>query len=67
VLAWIRRLGRKIRRHLPAIHTTLDHELSNGLAQSVNTKIRVLTRMAFGFRNSAGLIALGVRSAPPGR
>jgi transposase len=66
-------LGRKIRRHLPAIHATLDHRLSNGRIESVNTKIRVITRMAFGFRNPSALIALamlalgGLRPALPGR
>jgi transposase len=66
-------LGRKIRRHLPAIHATLDHGLSNGLVESVNTKIRVITRMAFGFRNARALIALamlalgGLRPPLPGR
>ena len=57
-LAWAQRcritvfveLGRKIRRHLPAIHATLDHDLSNGLIESTNTKIRLLTRIAFGSR-----------------
>jgi transposase len=66
-------LGRKVRRHLQSIHATLDHHLSNGLVESVNTKIRVITRMAFGFRNPAALIALamlalgGLRPPLPGR
>jgi transposase len=66
-------LGRKVRRHLDSIHATLDHHLSNGLVESVNTKIRVITRMAFGFRNPEALIALamlalgGLRPALPGR
>ena len=66
-------LGRKVRRHLPSIRATLDHNLSNGLIESVNTKIRVITRMAFGFRNPAALIALamlalgGLRPSLPGR
>ena len=66
-------LGKKIRRHLPSIHATLDHGLSNGLIESVNTKIRVITRMAFGFHNPAALIGLamlalgGLRPPLPGR
>jgi len=66
-------LAKKIRRHLPNIQATLDHGLSNGLIESVNTKIRVITRMAFGFHNPAALIALamlalgGLRPALPGR
>lgn len=54
------RLGHKIRRELAAIHATLDHRLSNGLVESVNTKIRLLTRIAFGFRNPESLIALAM-------
>jgi transposase len=66
-------LGRKIRRHLKSIHATLDHGLSNGLIESVNTKIRVITRMAFGFHSPGPLIALamlalgGLRPALSGR
>jgi transposase len=66
-------LGRKIRRHIDSIHAALDHGLSNGLIESVNTKIRVITRMAFGFHNPAALIGLamlalgGLRPALPGR
>jgi transposase len=80
-LAWAARcripefveLSRKVRRHLQAINATLEHGLSNGLVESVNTKIRVITRMAFGFRNPEALIALamlalgGLRPALPGR
>lgn len=66
-------LGRKIRRHLPGIHAALDHNLSNGLIESTNTKIRVITRMAFGFHRPQALIALamlslgGLRPPLPGR
>jgi transposase len=46
---------------------------SNGPVESVNTKIRVTTRIAFGFHNPAALIALamltlgGLRPVLPGR
>jgi transposase len=66
-------LARKIRKHLTAIHATLHHGLSNGLIESVNTKIRVLTRIAYGFQNPHTLIALallalgGYRPTLPGR
>lgn len=80
-LAWAQRcriavfveLARKIKRHLPAIHATLEHGMSNALVESVNTKIRLLTRVAFGFKNPHALIALamlalgGYRPALPGR
>lgn len=80
-LAWAARcripefttLGRRIRAHLPAIRATIEHGLSNGLIESVNTKIRVITRMAFGFHHPHALIALamlavgGLRPALPAR
>jgi transposase len=80
-LAWAQRcrigvfveLGRKIKRHLPAIHASLDHGLSNARIESVNTKIRLITRIAFGFKSPEALIALamltlgGYRPPLPGR
>ena len=80
-IAWARRcripvfveLARRIVRHRQAIDAALDHGLSQGLIESTNTKIRVLTRITFGFHNPAALIALamlalgGHRPALPGR
>jgi transposase len=66
-LAWAARsrlapfvdLARRIRVHFrPDIVNTLVHRLSNGIVESVNTKIRLLTRIAFGFHTPAALIAL---------
>ena len=53
-------LRRKIIKHRAAIDAALDHRLSNALTESINTKIRLLTRMAFGFRNPEALIALAM-------
>ena len=80
-LAWASRsrltpfveLARKIRRHRTAIENMLEHDLSNALIESTNTKIRLLMRMAFGFKNTDALIALamlalgGYRPDLPGR
>jgi len=66
-------LARKIRRHRQAIENMLEHNLSNALIESTNTKIRLLIRMAFGFKNTDALIALamlalgGYRPTLPGR
>jgi len=66
-------LGKKIRKHRAAIEATLEHELSNALIESTNTKIRLLQRMAFGFASADALIALamlalgGFRPPLPGR
>jgi transposase len=52
------------------VHSTAR---SNGLVESVNTKIRLLTRIAFGFKDPEALIALamlalgGYRPGLPGR
>jgi len=69
-LAWASRcrippfveLARTIRRHRAAIEAALTSGLSNALVESVNTKIRVITRVAFGFRSPDALIALAMLS-----
>ncbi len=80
-LAWARRsripafvhLAKRIRAAQTRINATLEHGLSNALIESVNTKIRLLTRIAFGFRSASALIALamlslgGHKPALPGR
>ena len=53
-------LGRKIRRHLPGIEAAMLHKVSNALVESTNTKLRVIHRMAFGFRQPEHLIALAL-------
>lgn len=53
-------VGRKVRRHRQSIDASLEHGLSNGLIESTNTKIRVLTRMAFGFKSPDALVALAL-------
>lgn len=66
-------LAARIKRHRAAIDAALEHGLSQGLIESTNTKIRLLTRIAFGFRNPHALIALamlalgGHRPTLPGR
>jgi transposase len=80
-VSWARRcqirvfidLARKITKHRAAIDAALEHGLSQGLIESTNTKIRLLTRIAFGFRSPEALIALvmlalgGHPPALPGR
>ena len=80
-ISWARRcrisafvdLQRRIVKHRPAIDAALEHRLSQGLIESTNTKIRLLTRLAFGFRSAEALIALamlalgGHRPPLPGR
>jgi transposase len=67
-LVWARRcripafvkLAHSITDHRAAIQATLLHGLSNGLVESVNTKLRLLTRIAFGFRSPDALIGLAM-------
>jgi transposase len=56
------RLARRITTVQDKIHATLEHGLSNALIESVNTKIRLLTRIAFGFKSPQALIALAMLS-----
>lgn len=65
-LSWARRsrlkpfveVARLITKHRVGIEATLTHGLSNGLIESVNTRIRLITRIAFGFRSVDALISL---------
>jgi transposase len=80
-ISWARRcripafvkLQQSIVRHRTRILAAIEHNLSNGLIESTNTKIRLITRIAFGFKSAEALIALallnlgGHRPALPGR
>lgn len=80
-VSWARRcripafvkLQKSIVKHRPRILAAIEHNLSNGLIESTNTKIRLITRIAFGFKSPQPLIALallslgGHRPALPGR
>ena len=65
-LAWARRsripafveLYHRIKKHRAGIIAAVTHGLSNGLTESVNTKLRLLTRIAYRFRSTDNLIAL---------
>ncbi len=80
-ISWARRcripafvkLQKSIVKHRTRILAAIEHDLSNGLIESTNTKIRLITRMAYGFHSADALIALamlnlgGHRPALPGR
>jgi transposase len=80
-VSWARRcriptfvdLQRRIVKHKTSILAAIEHGLSNGRIESVNTKIRLITRVAFGFKSPDALIALamlnlgGHRPTLPGR
>lgn len=54
------KLSRAIRAHRAGINAALTHGLSNARVESVNTKLRLLTRIAFGFRSPEALVALAM-------
>ncbi|MEH0846423.1 ISL3 family transposase [Micromonospora sp. CPCC 205711] len=69
-IGWARRsridifidLQRRVMRHRHAILASIEHGMSNGRIESVNAKIRLITRMAFGFHSPDALIALAMLS-----
>lgn len=69
-LAWASRsriptfvdLARKVRDYRPAIDATLEHGMSNARVEALNTRIRLLTRIAFGFHHAEALIGLAMLS-----
>jgi transposase len=67
-IGWARRsripafidLARRVTKHYDAIEISIEHQLSNGLVESVNTKLRLITRTAFGFHDPHALIGLAM-------
>lgn len=69
-ISWARRcrlpsfvkLARRVVRNREAIIASIEHGLSNALVESMNTKIRLIVRMAFGFHSAEAIIALAMLS-----
>jgi transposase len=67
-ISWARRsrieafvlLQRRIVHYRAEIEAALDAGLSNAIVESTNTKIRLLTRVAYGFHKPEALIALAL-------
>jgi transposase len=53
-------LARRMRRYRHDIANTLNHRLANARVEAVNTRIRLLTRIAYGFKTAQPLIALAM-------
>lgn len=53
-------LAKSIRSHREAIEAALTHGLTNARVESVNTKIRLLQRVAFRYRDPEALIAMAM-------
>jgi transposase len=54
------KLASSVRGHRAAIDAVLDHGLTNARIEAANTKLRLLTRLAFGFHSHEPLIALAM-------
>jgi transposase len=53
-------LARRMRRYRDDIANTLTHQLANARVEAINTRIRLLTRLAYGFKSADPLIALAM-------
>jgi transposase len=51
-------LYKKIKRHKERILETIASGMSNARVEAINNKIKVTSRMAYGFRNIDNLIAM---------
>ncbi len=56
------KLQKSIVKHRDRVLAAIEHGLSNGLVESTNTKVRLITRMAYGFASPEPLIALALLS-----
>jgi len=61
-IAW-----RTVRAIANRVEATLIHGLSNARVEALNTRIRLLTRIAYGFHSPRPLIALAMLSQGPNR
>jgi transposase len=69
-ISWARRcrlpqfvkLAQRAVRNYDLIVASIEHRLSNALVESMNTKIRLIVRMAFGFHSAQAIIALAMLS-----
>jgi transposase len=69
-ISWARRcrlssfvaLAQRVVRNRDAIVASIEHGLSNALVESMNTKIRLIVRVAFGFHSAEAIIALAMLS-----
>lgn len=74
-ISWARRcripafveLARRVERHYQPIAATLNCGLTNALIEGMNTRIRLITRRAYGFHSVENLIALAFLTLGDGR
>ena len=54
------KLAHTLTEQRPGIQAAIEHDLSNARVEAINTKIRLITRRAFGFHSPHALIALAM-------
>jgi transposase len=52
------RVARTIRSHFQGVLAYIRHRLTNGLAEGLNNKLRIVSRRAYGFHSAEALIAM---------
>ncbi len=57
---WFVKLTKTITEQRPGIEAVIENGLSNARVEAINTKIRLITRRAFGFHSPNALIALAM-------
>ena len=57
--------ARTIRKHRAGIDAAIDHGLSNGRHEGLNTKVRLLIRRAYGLHSAEAALALVMLACGP--
>lgn len=52
------RVARTLRAHFAGVLAYIQHRLTNGLAEGLNNKLRIISRRAYGFHSAEALIAM---------
>ena len=52
------RVARTLRDHFDGVLAYIRHRLTNGLAEGLNHKLRIISRRAYGFHSADALIAM---------
>ncbi len=52
------RVARTLRAHFDGVLAYIRHRLTNGLAEGLNNKLRIISRRAYGFHSAEALIAM---------
>ena len=70
-LGAVREAGAHDSKHAEGILAYLDTKMTNGPVESINNKLRVITRRAYGFHSAGALISMlflccgGIEPSPP--